>query len=284
MKKTTLLLIFLLLIPPVLAVPEYKGYVTDNANILGEWGLQIEKLCKEIEKNTTAEIAVLTIDSLEGMPIEEYSLNTAREWGVGKKETNNGLLLLIAYKDRKYRFETGYGLEGVLPDAKTGRIGRNILTPYFKQNRYGQGVHEAIKEIQGIIKQDPSIIAKYEKSDNTASGLNGIIALAYAAILIAILVITEKKKKHKWKIRTGADAAIIIASIFLGVTFFVMAFAMSIMFWIIAAQIALIKKGGKGMHGGIWWGGFKGGTGGSSGGFGGFGGGSFGGGGSSGGW
>jgi len=281
MKKITILFIFLLLLPTVLAVPKHEGFVTDNANILGDWEANIEKLCQDIEKNTTAEIAILTIDSLEGMPLEEYSLEVAREWGIGKEETDNGLLLLIAYKDRKYRFETGYGLEGVLPDARTGRIGRQVLTPYFKQSKFGQGTYEAIKEVQGLIKQDPSIVAKYEKSEKS-SGLTGIIALAYAAILIAILLATEKRK-HKWKIRTGADIIILIGSIFLGTLFFVMAFAMSIMFWIIATQIAFIKKGSKGGMGGIWFGGGRS-SGGFSGGFGGFGGGGFGGGGSSGGW
>lgn len=282
MKKTALIpILFLLLIPAVLAIPQYQGYATDHANILGEYKQQIEKLCEEIEKNTTAEIAVLTIESLEEMPLEQYSLEVARTWGVGK-ENNNGLLLIIAYKDRKYRFETGYGLEGVLPDAKTGRMGRQILTPAFRQEEYGKGVYDTLMDIKGILKEDPSIIAKYQPTPMSQFG--GLITLGYAAIFIALLITTEKLKKHKWKTRAGADAAIIIISIFLGITFFVMAFVLSMMFWVLAAQIAAMKKGGKGMQGGILWGGFKGGTGGSSGGFGGFGGGSFGGGGSSGGW
>jgi len=282
MKKLLILLFVFLLIPSVLAIPEYKGYVTDNANILKDWTSQIEQLCDTIEKNTTAEIAVLTIDSLEGEALEEYSLEVARNWGIGKKEKDNGLLLLISYKDKKYRFETGYGLEGILPDARTGRIGRQILTPYFKQGKFGQGTYEALKEIEGLLKQDPSIVAKYEKSDT--SGYSGIIALAYGAILLALLAATEKTK-HKWKIRTITDILILALSFYIGMSFFITAFAMSIMFWVLASQIAFMRKHGKG-GGGIWMGGFGSSSGGgfSSGGFGGFGGGSFGGGGSSGGW
>lgn len=279
----TLAITFLMILPLVMAVPAYKGYVTDNANILGEWAPQIEELIKEIEKNTTAEIAVLTIESLEGRPLEEYSLEVAESWGVGKEDKDNGLLILISYKDKKYRFETGYGLEGTLPDAKTGRIGRTILTSYFQQGKYGQGVYEAIKEIQGLLANDPSIISKYEA--NPAESYIGFAALAYGTILLSLLIITESKKKHKWKIRAGVDAFIIIGSAFLGITFLSIAIAMSILFWVIALQILFyLKFGGKKGKGSHWWGTFTSGSssGGSS--FGGFGGGSFGGGGSSGSW
>lgn len=274
---------FLMILPLAIAVPEYKGYVTDNANILGEWAPQIEELIKEIEKNTTAEIAVLTIDSLEDRNLEEYSLEIAQSWGVGKKEKDNGLLILISYKDKKYRFETGYGLEGALPDGKTGRIGRTILTPYFQQGKYGQGVYEAVKEIKGILANDPSIIAKYQ--ENPADAYLGFAALAYGTILITLLIITESKKKHKWKIRAAVDALIIIGSAFLGIVFFAMAISMSILFWIIALQIFFVHrfKGGK-QGKNHWWGGFTSGSSSSGSSFGGFGGGSFGGGGSSGGW
>lgn len=281
MKKLLILFIFLLLLPTVLAeIPDYKGYVTDNANILGEYRPQIEKLCEEIEKNTTAEVAVLTIDSLEGEPLEEYSLRVARKWGIGKEEKDNGLLLLISEKDRKYRFETGYGLEGVLPDAKTGRIGRYILTPAFRLEEYGRGVHEAITEIKGLLQNDPSIVAKY--APTTMSTFGGLIVFGYLILLLILLVATEKIKKHKWKTRAGADAAILAASLFLGITYFAVAFVLSVMFWILAAQVAFMKKSGS--SGGIIWGGFGRSSGGFRGGFGGFGGGSFGGGGSSGGW
>ena len=278
----TLAITFLMILPLAIAVPEYKGYVTDNANVLGEWAPQIEELIKEIEKNTTAEIAVLTIDSLEGRNLEEYSLEIAQSWGVGKKEKDNGLLILISYKDKKYRFETGYGLEGTLPDGKTGRIGRTILTPYFQQGKYGQGVYEAVKELQGLLVNDPSIIAKYEE-DKSESYI-GFAAIGYGLGFIALLIITENRKKHKWKIRAGVDVLVLIGSIFLGAIFFAMATVMSILFWVIAFQIffALKFRGKKGKN--HWWGTFNSDSSSSGSSFGGFGGGSFGGGGSSGGW
>jgi len=286
-KIAGLILIILFAIPIVLSaetIPKYTGYVNDYAGILGEWKPQIEELITSIEKETTAEIAIVTIDSLEGRALEEYTLEIAQTWGVGKEDTDNGLLLLISLKDKKYRFETGYGLEGTLPDAKTGRIGRQILTPYFQQGRYGQGVYEALQEIKGLLANDPSIVSKYDEKQDPLQEYAGFFVMGYALILLITLITTEKLKKHKWKIRVGIDIAIILSGIFIGILAFVLAFITSIFFWILIFQITMIKLG-KG-HGGFWWGGggLGGGTGGSTGGFGGFGGGSFGGGGSSGGW
>jgi len=277
-------ILLLLIIPTTLAIPQYTGYVNDYAGILGDWKPQIEELITSIEKETTAEIAIVTIDRLEGRNLEEYTLEIAQTWGVGKEDTDNGLLLLISVKDKKYRFETGYGLEGTLPDARTGRIGRQVLTPYFQQGRYGQGVLEALKEIKGLVANDSSIVSKYDEKQYPMQEYSGFFVMGYALILLATLITTEKIKKHKWKIRIGIDIAIIISGIFLGVLAFVLAFMTSIFFWILIFQITMIKLG-KG-RGGFWWGGggFGGGTGGSTGGFGGFSGGSFGGGGSSGGW
>lgn len=277
-------LIIFLITPTTLAVPEYTGYVNDYAGILTDWKPQIEELITAIEKETTAEIAVVTIDSLEGRGLEEYSLEIAQTWGIGKEDTDNGLLLLISVKDKKYRFETGYGLEGTLPDARTGRIGRQVLTPYFQQGRYGQGVLEALKEIKGLLANDPTIVSKYTEGPQTKTEqYGGFILLGYALILLATLIVTEKLQRHKWKIRTGIDAAVLTSGAIFGILGVVFAFTASIFFWMLAMQIALGKRSGG--HGGFWWGGFSGGSsGGSSGGFGGFSGGSFGGGGSSGGW
>ena len=276
-----------LAIPAVIAVPQYTGYVNDYAGILADWKPQIEELITAIEKETTAEIAVVTIDSLEDRNLEEYSLEIAQTWGVGKEDKDNGLLLLISFKDKKYRFETGYGLEGTLPDAKTGRIGRQILTPYFQQGRYGQGVYEAVKEIKGLLANDPTIVSKYDEKQDPLEEYAGFFVLGYALILLATLILTEKLQRHKWKIRAGIDIAIIISGIAIGALAFVFAFMTSIFFWMLIFQITMMKLRGKGPGGlgGFWWGGGLGGSsGGSSGGFGGFGGGSFGGGGSSGGW
>ena len=80
----------------------------------------------ELDNKTTAQLTVLTINTLDGEPIEDYALEVLRQWGIGSKEQNNGALIVVAVKDRRSRIEVGYGLEGSLPDGLTGRIQTSI--------------------------------------------------------------------------------------------------------------------------------------------------------------
>ncbi|MEK6963686.1 MAG: TPM domain-containing protein, partial [Nanoarchaeota archaeon] len=147
------------------ALPTYQGYVTDQAKLFSPAEqMQLEQVLTQIEQNTTAEVAVVTVDSLEGLAIEDYSIKLAEEWKVGKKDLDNGLIILIAPNERKYRVEVGYGLEGTLPDSLTGRLGREILVPAFRSNQYGQGVLELVKTLQGYLENNPEIISRHEVS------------------------------------------------------------------------------------------------------------------------
>src|SRR6185436_20451780 len=96
------------------------GYVNDFSHVLGASAAPIEAFCGAVERATGAQFAVVLVDSLEDEPIEEVANRLYREWGIGKKGNNEGLLLLLAVKDRKQRAEVGYGLEGSLPDGFTG--------------------------------------------------------------------------------------------------------------------------------------------------------------------
>lgn len=116
-------------------VVDLAGIIDDNveANLNG--------YLLELEQKTTAQMVVLTIKSLEGESLEDFSLRTAHDkWKLGQKGKDNGVLLLVALQERKYRFEIGYGLEGVLPDSLTGSIGREYLVPYFKKGDYSTGI------------------------------------------------------------------------------------------------------------------------------------------------
>jgi uncharacterized protein len=136
--------------PPVPAHP--SGYVVDLADILspGE-EKQLTGLLRGLEKQTTAQMVILTVDSLDGADINSFSLQVAEQWQIGQKGKDNGLLFVIALQDRKYRFEVGYGLESILPDSLLGSLGRRVLVPYFKQGRYGQGIAAVTGEILRIL-------------------------------------------------------------------------------------------------------------------------------------
>ena len=107
----------------------------------------------ELDKKTTAQLAVLTINTLDGEPIEDYALEVLRQWGIGSKEQNNGALIVVAVKDRRSRIEVGYGLEGSLPDGLTGRIQDQYMIPYFKDGNYSKGILQGYKAAAAKIAQ-----------------------------------------------------------------------------------------------------------------------------------
>jgi uncharacterized protein len=134
-------------------VPQLWGTrVHDDAGILSQGTVdRLETELKAYEDSTSNQIAILTVTSLDGDPVEDYSMRVAEEWKLGEEDKDNGVLLLIAVNDHKMRIETGYGLEGVLTDAVCSRIIRNELAPAFRQNQYDEGVTDGVNAIIAAI-------------------------------------------------------------------------------------------------------------------------------------
>jgi uncharacterized protein len=115
-----------------------KGYVSDFAGVIDPATQQkLTALCQEVNQKAKAQIAVVTIRTTSGIPLEEFSINLAERWGVGPKTNDRGVLILLVVNDHRYRIEVGYGLEGVLPDGKVGRIGREAVPLLREQNYSG---------------------------------------------------------------------------------------------------------------------------------------------------
>lgn len=192
-KILPIVLLFLIFIPLSSAVeyPSAVGYINDFADMLSPSDeVRLNNEITAIEKATTVEIAIVTIDSLQGVSIDEYAVKLFEKWGIGKKSKDNGLLILVARNEKEYRIETGYGLEGTINAARAGRIGREIIEPNFKNGEYGKGLYEAVVEIKGLVEDNPDVVAKYEEQGSAATftGLFAImIVLAVLAILLAIL-------------------------------------------------------------------------------------------------
>lgn len=124
-----------------LEIPKPVGYVNDFAGVIStENKDNLNSYLKELDKKTSAEVAVVTLTSLKGNSIEDVSLGIGRNWGIGKKGKNNGVLVLVAINDKKMRIEVGYGLEGAIPDGKAGRIRNNYMIPAFRQGNYEKGI------------------------------------------------------------------------------------------------------------------------------------------------
>lgn len=129
-----------------------QGWVSDFAGILSQQTTsQINAICAEVKSTTGAEIAVVTVNSLEGMEIEEYAVRLFSQWGIGERDKDNGVLLLIAPNERKARIEVGYGLEPIITDGRAGEILRGVVLPYFRQGDYNQGVLEGSRALAALI-------------------------------------------------------------------------------------------------------------------------------------
>jgi uncharacterized protein len=256
MKK---ILVFLLLVTGFLASaqdiptrPNPPKLVNDLTGTLTRDQQQaLENKLVAFDDSTSTQITVVIIQSLNGNDVADLSIKLGREWGVGGKEFNNGIVLLIAKGDRKLHIATGYGVEGALPDVTAKQIIDNIIVPNFRGDDYYRGIEEGTDAIIQAVKGQYSAPANYNKK-----GKAGGMRIGFIVILIIIFLLLSSRgggRGGSFMSRRGA------------------------MPFILGNLLGSMTSGRGG-------GGWSGGGGGSSGGFGGFGGGSFGGGGASGSW
>jgi uncharacterized protein len=256
------LLIFLFLVSiPTTSAEKLKdihpaGYVTDLAHVITpDAKVRLENLCAELEQKTGAQMAVVTVLSLEGETVEQYGNELYKQLGVGSKKENRGVLLLVAPTERKYWTEVGYGLEPVINDARAGDAGR-LMRSYFVQGNYSAGAEAAAWQLAKYIADDrgvtltatPPVRSGRRRDDHSPS-----FPIWPILILIFIVINILRALSGGASGRGGRGG------------------------WWIGPMIG-------GMLGGGGGGGFGGSSGGDGGGFGGFGGGSSGGGGAGGSW
>ena len=149
-------LIVLLLSTSLWAAPEFpalSGRVVDEAGLLTPAQTQsLTQALAAAEQNTSNQLVVVTLPDLQGYDIADYSYQLGREWGIGSKENDNGVLLIVAPNDRKVRIEVGYGLEGVLTDALSSVIVQQEILPAFRQGQFYGGIQAGVTSIQAAIK------------------------------------------------------------------------------------------------------------------------------------
>jgi len=266
---------------PVVAleVPPLKGRVNDYAGILAPaTARQLEEVLQNFEKTESTQIVLLTVPSLDGASLEDFSLRVVEAWKPGQTKLDNGALLLIAKNDRKLRIEVGYGLEGKLTDLVSGRIIRDIITPRFKEGNFDQGVIDGISAMMAAVK------GEFAVADNIPQQNKGMDPGAIIIFLLVLFSVLGRMLSRAPFLAAGVGAVLIpvFGALALGLgSLWLLAMALV---GFIGGLIAAKMAGVAGSSG--YWGGMGGFGGGSSGGFGGFsgGGGSFGGGGASGGW
>ena len=135
--------------------PTPRGYVSDFAEIISPQDeAQMTAIIAELKEKTTAEIAVVTMPDIGGQSEEIFANRLFAAWGIGVKGKDNGILLLVALQERRFRIETGYGLEGILPDGLLGQIADERIIPYLREDQYGQGLLSGTLAIAQIIAED----------------------------------------------------------------------------------------------------------------------------------
>ena len=131
-----------------LEVPALEGRVNDRAGVLsGEARQRLERELEQYQQKSGHQFALLTLKSLEGDPLEDFSMRVVERWKLGDKARDNGLLLLVVTRDRKVRVEVGYGLEGTITDALSSRVIRNVIAPAFRKGDYEGGIERAFEAL-----------------------------------------------------------------------------------------------------------------------------------------
>jgi uncharacterized protein len=272
--------------------------IVDQTNTLSQE--QKQSLANKISKErgqTGNQVGILMIKSLEGDSLEDYSLRVARGWGIGQKDRNSGVLLLVVKDDRKLRIEVGYGLEGALTDARSSQIIRNRITPQFKEGKYFEGIDAGVDGILLAIhsEADPNLGTSKADDKGFWEGLPWEV-IFWVVIFVPMWVGSMLARTKSWwaggVIGGGAGVALgfFFGFLFVGIIAIVGLAILGLLFDKAVSNNYQkhAKKKGSGppswWAGGSWIGGGGIGNSGSSGGFGGFSGGSFGGGGSSGSW
>lgn len=172
--------------------PKASNFVNDFSNVIDDsLEKELNTLSKNLKDKTGAEIVVAVVESLDGQEVEEYANNLFRTWGIGDKEKNNGVLLLVSTGDRKIRIEVGYGLEGALNDGKTGAILDEFVVPYLKKDDYSNGIRNGYYAIFSEIGKeygiDTNVIAQSPPKTKKSQNDFGLIVFIIVIIIINIL-------------------------------------------------------------------------------------------------
>ena len=285
-----LAILFILAVPLqaiALDVPPLRGHVNDYAAMLSPESMQeLEATLTDFERSDSTQIVVLTIPTLGGETLEDYSIKVAEAWRIGQKKIDNGVILLIAKQERKIRIEVGRGLEGKLTDLVSGRIIRDEIAPRFKAGDIDSGIKAGVAAIMAVVKGE----YKAEPRNLGHAGRSMHPIFTFVIFLIVACIFLGSISRILGGLAGAIGLPIIAFLLFPGLAFLLL-IGLGVGGFLLGLFLTFLfggGGGGGGFFGGggpFMWGGFGGGGfgGGGGGGFSG-GGGDFGGGGASGGW
>jgi len=249
------------------AVPPLVGRVVDQTSTLSAPQRQaLEQRLAEFEARKGVQLAVLLVPSTAPEPIEQYALRVAEQWKLGRTKVDDGVILVVATRDRKLRIEVGYGLEGVLPDLVANRIINESIVPRFQANDIAGGVLAGVQAIMRVVEDEPlpAPAAAGRPTDFPSSlPVLAILAVAAGALLPAMM------GRVPGSVATGALVAI-AAWFVAGAALLAIGAGLAALLFTLAGGPMLLARhgfaGGHGRRGGLGGGGFRGGGGGFGGG------------------
>jgi uncharacterized protein len=197
-KSLFITCVLILLLPLTVSAINYPAptsvfYVNDYAGVLDtETERFIESAAAALERTTSAQVVVVTLNGIGDNALEEYSLGLFREWGIGDARKNNGVLILLDIGGRQTRIEVGYGLEGALPDGKTGRIQDNAMSPHFSAGNYSRGIKDGFIYIVNEIYNEYGLTDSFIGDDMLIDDVYGSdfdYPPIYNMIIVGIIIV-----------------------------------------------------------------------------------------------
>ncbi|MGA1839043.1 MAG: TPM domain-containing protein [bacterium] len=202
-------------------IPKLIGRINDFADMLtSSEEIELERLLEDNERRTSNQIVVVTIETLRGEVLENYSIRLAEQWKIGQKGKDNGVILLIVKQEKKLRIEVGYGLEGVLPDGFCGSIIREKIAPLFNKGSYFLGIKNGLYEIINAAKLEYGYHRTIEHRCNNNPGISFLFLFVLAGGLALWMLrgffrilryILHREKEKKWLFKLFLDIIFFIS-------------------------------------------------------------------------
>ncbi len=205
-NRWLVLLLFLLIFPAAHAAPEFPaltGRIVDQAGLLSSTAQdKLEQLLARHETETSNQVVVLTLTSLQGYDIADFGYQLGRHWGIGQEQHDNGAVLIVAPNERRVRIEVGYGLEGVLTDALSSNIIQTQILPRFRQEKYEAGIVAGVEAILA------AIAGSYKPMDKSNEESLAPVFVFLLFMLLFLLMIYLRDRRAYTKRSSGQDGFI----------------------------------------------------------------------------
>ena len=189
--------------PTEVSIPDPTGYVNDVARVMDEPSrAKLEAFLDQLHRKTGVQFAVLTMRTTAPLDPSDYKVRVFQRWGIGNKEKDDGLLMLVAVAEHQVRFETGYGLEGTLPDGLQSRIFRDVMAPYFRRNDYAGGITQGVLASAARIGAEQGVTLEWNGSElrystrHRSSPVAAVWLALFVYLGIMLLMFVARRRGH----------------------------------------------------------------------------------------